>query len=83
MKFFIWDYPYLFKYCSDKSLDSVFLTMRLGMFFHFVMAKHVEGILVGERQQPKFFNVVFIGLPYLGILLNVVRVTLDASSWVG
>jgi len=44
------------------------------------MNKHVRGISMGEKQQPKFFNVVFIGLPYLGMLLNAVRVTVGANS---
>jgi len=46
------------------------------------MIRHVGGILVAGRLQPKFFNVVSIGLLYLGILLNNVRVALGASSWV-
>ena len=40
------------------------------------------GILVVGRLQPKFVNVVSIGLLYLGMLLSAVRVALGASSWV-
>ena len=47
-----------------------------------VMTRHVGGILVVGRLQPKFFNVVSIGLLYLGMLLSTVRVALGASSWV-
>jgi len=47
-----------------------------------VMIKHVRGILVVGRLQPKFFNVVSTGLLYLRTLLNTVRVALGASSWV-
>jgi len=48
--------------------------------FHFVMTKHVGDILVVKRQWPKFFNVVFIGLLYLRMLLSIVKVALDANS---
>jgi len=48
----------------------------------FVMIKPVGGILVEERLQPKFFNVVSTGLLYLGMLLSTVRVALGANSWV-
>ena len=33
-----------------KSLEGVFPTMWLGVSFHYVITKHVGGILVGERQ---------------------------------
>jgi len=46
------------------------------------MIRQVEDILVEGRLQPKFFNVVSIGLLYLEMLLSTVRVTLDANSWV-
>jgi len=46
------------------------------------MIKHVGGILVEGRLQPKFFNADSTGPLYLGMLLNTVRVALGASSWV-
>jgi len=36
-----------------------------------------------KRQQLKFFNVIFIGLFYLGIFFSIARVALDANNWVG
>ena len=66
-----------------KSLEGVSLTMRLGVSFHSVMTKHVWGISVVKRQQPKSFNVVFIRLLCLEVLLIIARVFLDANSWVG
>jgi len=45
-----------------KSLGGVFLTIRLGVSFHSIMTKHVGDILVGERKQLKFSNVVFYHL---------------------
>jgi len=50
------------------------------MSFHFILSKHVGGILVGERLQPKFFNVVSIDPLYLRMLLITVRVALGANS---
>ena len=47
------------------------------------MIKHVGGILVGERQQRKFFNVVSIGMLCLGMFFSIIRIALGASSWVG
>jgi len=46
------------------------------------MTRHVWGILVVGRLQPKFFNAVSIGLLRLGMLLSIARVALNASSWV-
>jgi len=66
-----------------KSLEGVSLIMRLGVSFHSVMTKHVRGISVVKRQQPKFFNVVFIGLLFLEMLLSITRVALNANSRVG
>ena len=66
-----------------KSLEGVSLTMRLAVSFHSVMTKHVWGISVVKRQQPKSFNVVFIRLLCLEMLLIIARVALDANSWVG
>jgi len=65
-----------------KCLEDVFLTRRLGVSFHSVMTKHVGGISVVKREQPKSFNVVFIGLLRLEMLLIIARVALDANSWV-
>ena len=50
------------------------------MSFLSVMTRHVGGILVVGRRQLKFFNVVFIGLLYLGMLLSTIRIALGASS---
>jgi len=66
-----------------KYLGSVFQSMRLALSFNFVMTKHVGGISVVKRQQSKVFNVVFIGLLYFKMLLSIVRIAIDASSWVG
>jgi len=63
-----------------KSLGGVSLTMSLKVSCHFVMIKRVGGISVVRKQQPKFFSVVFIGLLYFGMLLNIVSVALDANS---
>jgi len=57
--------------------------MRLGVSFHSVITKHAGGISVVKRQQLNSFNVVFIGLLYLEMLLIIARVFLDANSWVG
>jgi len=65
-----------------KSLGGVFLTMGWEVSFLFIMTRNVGGILVVGRQQPRFFNVVFTGLPYLRMHLSAARVVLDVSSWV-
>ena len=83
VKFFVWDDPYLFKYCSDQVFsrfipDHEFRSVIL--FFH---DQSCGGISAVRKQQLKFLNVVFIGLLYLEMLLNIVRITLDANNWVG
>jgi len=50
------------------------------MSFLFVMIRHVGGILVERRLQPKFFNVDSTGPLYLRMLLNTIKVALGASS---
>jgi len=60
-----------------KSLEGVSLTMRLGVSFHSIM---IGNILVVKTQQPKSFNVIFIGILCLEMLLSIARVALDANS---
>jgi len=48
----------------------------------YVMTKYVGGISV-VRKQLKFFNVIFIGLLYFRMLVNIIIFVLDANSWVG
>jgi len=40
------------------------------------MTNHMGGISIEERQHPKFFNMVFISLPYFEMLLHIIRVIL-------
>jgi len=57
--------------------------MKLEVFSHFVMTKHVGGISVGRKLQLKSFNIVFISQLYFRTHLSTVNIVLDANSWVG
>jgi len=73
IKFFIWDDPYLFKYCSDQVFRRCIPDHEVRSFFLFVMTRHVEDVLVVGRQQSRFFNVVFTALLCLGMHLSTTR----------
>ena len=72
----------MFKYCSDQMFRRCISENEVRSVLFFVMIRHVGGILVVGRLQPKLFNVVSIGLLYLGMLLSTIRVALGANSWV-
>ena len=61
VKFFVWDGPYLFKYCYDQMFRRCIPDHEVKSVISFVMIKHMGGILVGERLQLEFFNMVYIG----------------------
>ena len=60
-------YTYL-SIVRTRFLGGVCLTMKLEVFSHFVMTKHVGGISVGRKLQLKSFNVVFIGNSVSGLV---------------
>ena len=60
-----------------KFLRGVFLIMKLKVFSHFVMTKHV-----GRKLQLKSFNVVFIGQLYFGNRLSTVNSVAGVNNWV-
>ena len=82
VKFFVWNDPYFFKYCADQVFRRCILDNEVRSILSFCKTRHVGGILVEGRLQLKFFNVDSTGPLYLGMLLNTIRVTLGASSWV-
>jgi len=82
MKFFIKDGPYLFKYCSDHDFRRCIPDHEVRSVLSFCHDLACGDILVVRRQQPRFFNVVLTGLPYLKMHLSTARVALDASTWV-
>jgi len=83
VKFFVWDGTYLFNYCSDQVFRRCIPNHEVRSVLSFYHDQACRGISVVRKQQPKFFNVVFIGLLYFEMLLSIVRVALDANSWVG
>ena len=82
VKFFVWYDPYLLKYYSDEVFRRCIPDQEMRSVISFCHDQVCGDVLVGGRLQSKFFNVVSIGLLYLGILLSTVRVALGASSWV-
>ena len=82
VKYFLQDDSYLFKYCFDQVFRSCINDYEARSVISFCHDQAYGAILVGRRQQPKFFNVVFIELLYLGMVLSIIRVALNSNSWV-
>jgi len=82
VKFFAWDDPYLFKYCSDQVFRESIPDNEVMGALSFCYDQACGCILVVGRLNPKFLSVVSISLLYLGMLLSIVKVFLGANSWV-
>ena len=53
-KYYVWDDPYLWKFCSDQVVRGVYLKMNLSLFLFFVTILHVEVILDSKELLERF-----------------------------
>jgi hypothetical protein len=65
VKTFLWNDPYLFKYCPDQIIRRCIPEFDQLMSSPFVMIMHVGAISVQTRPLQRFYSVDFIGPPCL------------------
>ena len=83
VKFFVWDDPYLFKYCSKQNFRRCVPNHETRSVLSFCHDQACGGHFSGKKTAAEVLQCGFYWLIYLGIPLRIVSIDLGASSWVG
>jgi len=82
VKFFVWDDPYQFKYCSYQVFRRCILDQEVRSVLSFCHDQACGVYFSGRKIAAKVLQCGFDWPTCLKIHLSTTRVTLDASSWV-
>ena len=72
-KYYIWDEPYLWKFCGDQIIRRCIDDSEFHSILTFHHSSESGGHFGPKRMHTKFLNVDFIGLIFLGMLMNFTK----------
>ena len=81
LKHYYWEEPILYRHCADQVIRRCVPEDEMQVFCTIVTLYHVVDTLVAREQQPRCFNQVFTGLPYLKMLIDSFPLVTNVNEW--